>query len=197
MYCRLYDVPQYMNVIKLLQSFGSGPLVLRVGGGSTDKLVTVPDPHVWEALSNLHKATGMKFILGLNFFRNNVTLARAQMDAATASLPPGSIMSFEIGNEVCDIASFHSSRYSVSCRRDDKPIATAVYIITQLRAQPLARCPKQLVTAQAKLLLPCKLTATNMQHLTSHQHCVSTNLSCSRTTTPTKPAHTGTAPPTS
>eukprot|EP00878_Enallax_costatus_P017264 GHUV01018129.1.p1 GENE.GHUV01018129.1~~GHUV01018129.1.p1 ORF type:complete len:450 (+),score=80.81 GHUV01018129.1:440-1789(+) len=83
----------------MLQSFGSGPLVLRVGGGSTDKQVTVPEPRVWQALSKLHEATGMKFILGLNFFYNNVALARAQMDAAKAGLPQGSIMSFEIGNE--------------------------------------------------------------------------------------------------
>eukprot|EP00878_Enallax_costatus_P015471 GHUV01016205.1.p1 GENE.GHUV01016205.1~~GHUV01016205.1.p1 ORF type:complete len:352 (+),score=61.74 GHUV01016205.1:183-1238(+) len=95
----LYDVPQYLSIIKMLQSFGSGPLVLRVGGGSTDKQVTVPEPRVWQALSKLHEATGMKFILGLNFFYNNVALARAQMDAAKAGLPQGSIMSFEIGNE--------------------------------------------------------------------------------------------------
>jgi hypothetical protein len=96
----LWDIPQYVDVIKRLQSYGSGPLVLRVGGGSTDKLVTVPEPHVWEALSKLYRATGMRFILGLNLFNNDIGLARRQMDAALKGLPEGSIISFEIGNEV-------------------------------------------------------------------------------------------------
>ncbi|WIA23785.1 hypothetical protein OEZ85_013468 [Tetradesmus obliquus] len=95
----LYTIPQYMDIIKLLQSFGSGPLVLRVGGGSTDKLTTVPGPEVWGPLSKLHAATGMKYILGLNLFLNDVALARKQMDAAKAGLPASSIISFEIGNE--------------------------------------------------------------------------------------------------
>jgi hypothetical protein len=79
-------------------------LVLRVGGGSTDKLLTVPGPEVWQPLSKLHAATGMKFILGLNFVQNDVTLARKQMDAAKAGLPAKSIISFEIGNEVRSVA---------------------------------------------------------------------------------------------
>jgi hypothetical protein len=74
--------------------------VLRVGGGSTDKLVTVPGPEVWQPLSKLHAATGMKYILGLNFFNSDVVLTRRQMDAAKAGLPAKSIISFEIGNEV-------------------------------------------------------------------------------------------------
>jgi hypothetical protein len=96
----MHDIPQYVDVIKLLQSYGSGPLSLRIGGGSTDMQKTVPGPAVWEALSKLHKATGMTFILGLNFFDQDVNLARGQMDAARKGLPEGSIQSFEIGNEV-------------------------------------------------------------------------------------------------
>jgi hypothetical protein len=94
------DIPQYVDVIKLLQSYGSGPLSLRIGGGSTDMQKTVPGPAVWDALSKLHKATGMTFILGLNFFDQDVNLAKGQMDAAKKGLPVGSIQSFEIGNEV-------------------------------------------------------------------------------------------------
>lgn len=94
------DIPQFTDVIKLLQSYGSGPLSLRIGGGSTDSQKTVPGPAVWEALSKLHKATGMTFILGLNFYDQNVELAKNQMDAARKGLPEGSIQSFEIGNEV-------------------------------------------------------------------------------------------------
>jgi hypothetical protein len=42
----------------------------------------------------------MTFILGLNFFDQDVNLAKGQMDAAKKGLPEGSIQSFEIGNEV-------------------------------------------------------------------------------------------------
>lgn len=96
----MFDIPQYVDVIKFLQSYGSGPLSLRIGGGSTDLQKTVPGPAVWDALTKLHKATGMQYILGLNFFDQDVTLARNQMDAARKGLPADSIRSFEIGNEV-------------------------------------------------------------------------------------------------
>jgi hypothetical protein len=96
----LYDIPQYPNILRLLASWGSGPIVLRVGGGSTDKLVTVPDAHVWESLRNLNLATGIKFILGVNFYNQDVNLSRNQMNAARAVLPGDSIINFELGNEV-------------------------------------------------------------------------------------------------
>lgn len=96
----MYDIPQYVDVIKLLQSYGSGPLSLRIGGGSTDLLKTVPGPAVWSALSKLHKDTGMQYILGLNFYDQDITLAKNQMDAAKGGLPASAIQSFEIGNEV-------------------------------------------------------------------------------------------------
>eukprot|EP00775_Hariotina_reticulata_P005367 gene5367-5602_t len=95
----LHTIPQYTSIIKMLQSYGSGPLVLRIGGGSTDKLTTVPGQDVWHALSELHKDVGMLYIVGLNFLKNDHDLAREQMDAAIKGLPKGSIMSFEIGNE--------------------------------------------------------------------------------------------------
>jgi hypothetical protein len=92
--------PQYTDVIKLLQSYGSGPLSLRVGGGSTDHQKTVPGPAVWNALSKIHQDTGMKYIIGLNFYDQDTTLAKNQMDAAKKGLPAQAIQSFEIGNEV-------------------------------------------------------------------------------------------------
>lgn len=104
----LYTIPQYTEVIKLLQSYGSGPLVLRIGGGSTDKLITVPGQEVWDALSKLHKEVGMRYIVGLNFLKNDQDLSRRQMDAAINGLPKGSIMSFEIGNEVGRAAVFQA-----------------------------------------------------------------------------------------
>jgi len=43
---------------------------------------------------------GSKLILGLNFERENLTLTKAQLDTAKRKLPSGSILAFEIGNEV-------------------------------------------------------------------------------------------------
>lgn len=90
----------YIKLFKKLQSYGAGAPVLRVGGGSTDKLNIVPPSAVYSALTTLHRRTGMLFIIGLNFELGDVALARAQMVAAASQLPPRSIISFEIGNEV-------------------------------------------------------------------------------------------------
>lgn len=43
---------------------------------------------------------GMRFILGLNFLSGDVGLAKAQMAKAREQLPQGSLISFEVGNEV-------------------------------------------------------------------------------------------------
>lgn len=45
-------------------------------------------------------ASGMRFILGLSFEKGDKDLAKRQMDAALANLPPAAIVTFEIGNEV-------------------------------------------------------------------------------------------------
>lgn len=43
--------------------------------------------------------TGATLILGVNFQKENLTLAKAQWQAAKDNLPRGSIMTVEIGNE--------------------------------------------------------------------------------------------------
>jgi hypothetical protein len=50
--------------------------------------------------SSYFPSAGLKFTIGVNFFKGDVTLARRQMDAAKKQLPPASIEQFEIGNEV-------------------------------------------------------------------------------------------------
>jgi hypothetical protein len=42
----------------------------------------------------------MKFIIGLPFVKQDIPLARAQMDMTKQQLPRESILAFEIGNEV-------------------------------------------------------------------------------------------------
>lgn len=94
------NIPAYKDVINLLTSYGSGPMVMRVGGGSTDKQARVFPSYVYEALAQVHEETGMLFILGLNFEKGDIDLARQQFEIARKYLPPESIITFEIGNEV-------------------------------------------------------------------------------------------------
>lgn len=48
----------YLQLLKDLTAYGSGPLVVRVGGGSTDLLTHVPPESTWRSLKQLHDATG-------------------------------------------------------------------------------------------------------------------------------------------
>jgi hypothetical protein len=47
-----------MRLLKDLTAYGSGPLVMRVGGGSTDTLTTLPPESTFRALRELHESTG-------------------------------------------------------------------------------------------------------------------------------------------
>lgn len=94
------NIPGYKDMLRLLSSYGSGPFIIRVGGGSTDRQDTVPSAAVFDALRQVHEETGVKYILGLNFQKGDVELARAQWEAAKQHLPAEALLTFEIGNEV-------------------------------------------------------------------------------------------------
>jgi hypothetical protein len=97
----LDSTPGYKRALKLLSSYGSGPLVIRVGGGSTDKITRVLPQAVYAALARLHQATGARFILGVNGEQADVALARKQLAAAQETLPESAVLTYELGNEVC------------------------------------------------------------------------------------------------
>lgn len=160
----MFDIPQYVDVIKQLQSYGSGPLVLRIGGGSTDKQTKVPEPTVWQALAKLHAATGMQYIIGLNFFSQDYDLAKGQMDAARKYLPASAILSFEIGNEVC-------------------------FPMVLMAVGGLARWAG--LGGQAAM---CACGTHSIQRTHHLWHTQQSNKRRSRTTMRTSPARTGTAP---
>lgn len=48
----------YLRLIKDLTAYGGGPLVLRVGGGSTDKQSALPLQATWQGLKALQESTG-------------------------------------------------------------------------------------------------------------------------------------------
>lgn len=95
----LNNIPGYKDIINMLTQYGSGPMVIRVGGGSTDKQARVFPQYVYDALRQVYEDTGALFILGLNFEASNMTLTQGQYNAAMTSMPPESIITFEIGNE--------------------------------------------------------------------------------------------------
>lgn len=50
--------PGYMDFFKVLNSYNTGPYVLRIGGTSTDNQDFVPGRSVWDALRRVHQEAG-------------------------------------------------------------------------------------------------------------------------------------------
>jgi hypothetical protein len=94
------NIPGYKDIIRLLTSYGSGPLNIRIGGGSTDKQAYVFPQYVYDALRQVHEETGAQYIMSVNFEKGDQELARAQFKMAKDNLPAAAIVSTEIGNEV-------------------------------------------------------------------------------------------------
>lgn len=90
----------YKDMLRMLTSYGSGPISIRIGGASTDHHAYVFPRSVYDALRAVHEETGARYILSVNFEANNVTLSSAQLAIARATLPGTAIESVEIGNEV-------------------------------------------------------------------------------------------------
>ena len=105
------NMPVFERVLNLLQVAGDGPLVLRIGGDSADYSMWdppqkhIPDwayqlnPSYLATLSALVKRDRVKLIVDLNLLTDNPVTAAALAQAAETSLPRGSIVGFEIGNE--------------------------------------------------------------------------------------------------
>ena len=99
------------RVLSMLRPRGEGPLVLRIGGDSADR--TFWDPHslplpswaialtpAWlQRLSELVQRTHVRLIIDLNLVTGSPADAAAWAEAALDSLPHGSVVGFEIGNE--------------------------------------------------------------------------------------------------
>jgi hypothetical protein len=54
----------YQQLLEDLTAYGGGPLVLRVGGGSTDKQYQPPSQAVFDSLKTLHDETGEQSVPG-------------------------------------------------------------------------------------------------------------------------------------
>jgi hypothetical protein len=116
------NMPVLERVISLLHVPGDGPLVLRVGGDSADHAFWDPkSPRrmpawafqltpTWLArLGSLVREDRLRLIVDLNLVTDTPLTAAAWAHAAEDSLPHGSIVAFEIGNE----PDLYSRRYWV------------------------------------------------------------------------------------
>ena len=90
--------PIYRQLVKNLAAYAGGPLLIRIGGNSTDT-TGVPTTGVVAPMAQLYTDLGAKFTLGVNLGSDEVALATQQAQYYVASMPAGSLEAIEIGNE--------------------------------------------------------------------------------------------------
>ena len=88
----------YRRLLQNLRAYGSGPIILRIGGNSTD-VSGEPTATTAQPFAELANALGAHFYLGVNLGSNNVNLATDQAKAYVKQMPAGSLDAIEIGNE--------------------------------------------------------------------------------------------------
>jgi hypothetical protein len=105
--------PIYQTLVRTLTSSMNGPLVLRIGGGSTN-VSGLATPATVEPFVELAQKLNVKFILGVNLASNDLSLAEEQATTFTSTLPRSALMALEIGNEPDGYANagFRPSSYS-------------------------------------------------------------------------------------
>jgi hypothetical protein len=105
------DMPVFERVLALLHVPGAGPLVLRVGGDSADHSFWAPKarkmplwafqltPAFLRQLNSVVRRDRIRLIIDLNLVTDTPFTAATWAHAAETSLPRGSVVGFEIGNE--------------------------------------------------------------------------------------------------
>jgi Glycosyl hydrolase family 79 C-terminal beta domain len=105
------NTPVFERVLSLLHVPGNGPLVLRIGGDSADhsfwapKMKRIPHwmfpltPSFLARLKALVLRNHVRLIIDLNLVTDTPVIAATWAHAAETSLPRGSIIGFEVGNE--------------------------------------------------------------------------------------------------
>src|SRR6202030_4060468 len=85
--------PIYRQFIENLFEDGEGPIVVRIGGNSTDSIDSNGQPNSAEisAFSQLHKDTAAQFYLSVNLGTADAKLAAEQAKFFTEHMPPGSL----------------------------------------------------------------------------------------------------------
>jgi len=105
------NMPVFERVLTMLHTQGDGPLVLRIGGDSADHSFWAPKakkmpgwefavtPAFLSRLRTLVERDRVRLIVDLNLVTDTPFTAAEWARAAETSLPHGSIIGFEVGNE--------------------------------------------------------------------------------------------------
>jgi hypothetical protein len=88
----------YRQLVGNLLAFGGGPLIIRVGGNSTDA-TGEPQPGTTSPFAQLASDLGAQFVLGVNLGAGDLQVATDQARAYLQGMPAGSLQAIEIGNE--------------------------------------------------------------------------------------------------
>lgn len=88
----------YRQLLQNLTAYGAGPMLVRIGGNSTDTSGQ-PTSTTVQPFAELADALGTRFSLGVNLGSDDVNLAVDQATAYVNQMPAGSLESIEIGNE--------------------------------------------------------------------------------------------------
>jgi hypothetical protein len=88
----------YRQLLRNLTAYGSGPIIVRIGGNSTDQNVDLATISI-VPFSELFTALGVHFYFGVNLGSNDPNFAASEAQAWTSQMPSHSIDAIEIGNE--------------------------------------------------------------------------------------------------
>jgi hypothetical protein len=93
--------PIFRQLVANLFENSKGPVVIRIGGNSTDLISSngAPNPVELSAYSQVHQDTGADFFLSVNLGSGDPKLAATQAQFFTKTMPVGSLKAIEIGNE--------------------------------------------------------------------------------------------------
>eukprot|EP00798_Chlamydomonas_sp_ICE-L_P032194 gene32194-16739_t len=105
---------EFIQMVKNLASYDTGPINIRWGGNSQDTIFEVLGNETWNSLLWLHNETGCVYTIGLNLVALDTQLAVDQMTAALNILPPESIYSVEVGNEPDRYENEHPNEFAMN-----------------------------------------------------------------------------------
>jgi hypothetical protein len=94
--------PIFAQYVANLREYGAGPMLIRIGGGSTDSGGSCRTPTAIQSIQPMNDfaaSTGTKFSFGLNLLSNDLTASKVQAAAYCAGMPAASVAGLEIGNE--------------------------------------------------------------------------------------------------
>jgi Abnormal spindle-like microcephaly-assoc'd, ASPM-SPD-2-Hydin/Glycosyl hydrolase family 79 C-terminal beta domain len=91
---------QYRQLLRNLLQYTAAPMVIRIGGNSTDTTTALPESYL-ESLNDLNSDLDSQFIftLGINMGADNPTIATTEIKAISAAIPASSLLGLELGNE--------------------------------------------------------------------------------------------------